>query len=348
MKNQPGNARAQKCKTTIASIPCGLLFICLAVFAIGCDDKGPLPILTDTDGARISPIRGQAFQIIQAALADPRAEARVHAIEVVVTARQIKFMPSVQRLLRDKVMPVRFAAAVAVGDLEYSIAEPVVSPLLRDGDHNVIIAAAYAMGRLGYPEYFEVVRKGLESNDQTVRANAALLLGRMGDPGSLPLLKRAQEDKDSSDKVRFQVLEARARLRDETVLQKLWAIALSGYADDRVMGVRALGALGTSKARDILITKLDDSVLEVRLVVAEQLGKLKDTTGEPEVLAVFEKNLTSGMAPQAGERVNVLTALAIGEIRTPGLTKYLPRLLKNELKTVRIAAAKAVFLCGMR
>jgi HEAT repeat protein len=204
------------------------------------------------------------------------------------------------------------------------------------------------MGRIGYPEYLEVVRKAMESEDQTVRANAAFMLGRTGDQSLLGLLKQAQEDKNSSDKVRFQVLEARARLGDEEVLQKLWAIVYSGYADDRIMGIRAIGLLGTSKVRDILITKLDDPVLEVRLATAEQLGKVRDTTGESEVLAVFEKDLTVGMEEQARERTNVLAALAIGEIRTPALTKYLPRLLKNESKFVRIAAAKAVFQHGMR
>jgi hypothetical protein len=164
----------------------------------------------------------------------------------------------------------------------------------------------------------------------------------------LNVLKSVQDDKYSGDKVRFQVLEARARLGDEEVLQRLWAVVYSAYADDRILGIRAIGALGTPRARDILVTKLDDAVLEVRLAAAEQLGKLGDKTGEPEVLEVFEKNLAAGPDKQASERVNVLAALAIGQIRTPALTKYLPPLLKNESKYVRIAAAKAVFQCDMR
>ena len=47
------------------------------------------------------------------------------------------------------------------------------------------------------------------------------------------------------------------------------------------------------------------------------------------------------------ERVNVLLALAIGELCTPEVEKNLPRLLKNESQFVRIAAAKAVFQCKM-
>ncbi len=347
MENKPKKAKTQQHKRIIASVPGALLCACLAVFVFGCNESSQTTAgdlyLGDTTSTQ-----AQALRIIQEALADNNPLVRVNAIEVVATTRQVKLMPQVHRLLQDEFAPVRFASALAVGDLKYSFAKGSVSRLLKDQDVNVIIAAAYAMGRLGSTEYFEVVRKAIDSEDQTVRANAAFLLGKTGDRSSLRLLKWAQEDKNSSDKVRFQVLEARARLGDEEVLQRLWAIVYSAYADDRIMGVRAMGVLGTSKARDILITKLDDSVLEVRLAAAGQLGELGDRTGEPEVLDVFENNLIAGPDRDASERASVLTALAIGQIRTPALTKHLPQLLKNESKLVRIAAAKAVFQCKMR
>jgi len=282
------------------------------------------------------------------ALADSDPVARVNAIDVVGTTGRVDFMPKVLRLLHDQTPPVRFAACLAVGDLQYAPAKTVLGPPLKDEDANVIVAASYAMGRLGSTEYYQVIRKAADSKDQTVRANAVFLLGKIGDQRELNLLKSVQEENSSTDKVRFQCLEARARLGDEEVLKRLWALAFSAYADDRAIAIRAIGALNTARAKEILGTKLDDTVLEVQLVAAEQLGRLGDKTGEAEVLAVFEKNLTSGMEKDAGERVNVLTALAIGQIRTAALTKYLPQLLKNESKYVRIAAAKAVFQCNMR
>ncbi len=117
---------------------------------------------------------------------------------------------------------------------------------------------------------------------------------------------------------------------------------LSVYADVRVTGVKAMGALGTRDAKYAIIRMLDDKVLEVRLAAAEQLGRLGDLGGEPEVLDVFAEKLTADMEPVDRERVNVLTALAIGRIATPALTKHLPELLADESKAVRIAAAKAV------
>jgi hypothetical protein len=122
---------------------------------------------------------------------------------------------------------------------------------------------------------------------------------------------------------------------------------ISAYADVRVSGVRAMGMLGTRKSREALISMLDDPILEVRLAAAAQLGKYGDDLGEPEVLDVFEKNLMTGLDGEAITRVNVLTSLAIGQICTPNLIKFLPNLLKNESKYVRIAAAKAVLQCGV-
>ena len=48
---------------------------------------------------------------------------------------------------------------------------------------------------------------------------------------------------------------------------------------------------------------------------------------------------------ESAERVKVLTALAIGRIGTPVLVRFLPGLLQDKSKFVRLAAAKAVLQC---
>ncbi|UCF16998.1 MAG: HEAT repeat domain-containing protein [Phycisphaerales bacterium] len=346
MRNRPGRLDLQHGKRKFTIVCNAVLLVCLAVSVCGCNEPS-VPVITDYGSDNSDPQRAQAFEILSDGLMDTEALVRVHAIEAIVATGQMRLMPTVQRLLTDESMPVRFAAAVALGDLEYAIARTSVSRALRDPEHNVVVAASYAMGRLGDTEYYEVVRKALSSSDQTVRANAAFLLGRIGDPRSIDLLKQVQQHRTSVDKVRFQALEARAELGDTTVLNKLWAMVY-GYSEDRMIGVRAMGALGNAKAKEILVTKLDDDMLEVRLAAAEQLGKLRDITGEPEVLDVFEKNLTAGLDEQALERTKVLTAMAIGQICTPALTKHLPGLTKDKSKSVRIAAAKAVLLCRAR
>ena len=317
-----------------------------AVFIFGCEKS--LQETYAPPGGSISELLPEATRIIQEGLSDDDPLIRANTIEVIAATKQVKLMPKVQRLLEDDFVPVRFAAVLAVGDLEYSLAKSSVKKLLEDKDENIKIAADYAMSKLGAGSGFELVRKAIASNDQTVRANAAFLLGKSGDKSSLKWLWWTLQHKDSDYKAKFNAAEAIARLGDERIDEKLLAMLISAYADDRVMGVKAMGALGTEKAKNFLITKLDDDVLEVRLAAAEQLGMLGETTGEAEVLKVFMKNLTAGLDKEEIERVNTLTALAIGQIGTASVTKFLPQLLKNESKFVRIAAAKAVFQCTMK
>ena len=323
-----------------------LLLFAFCFVAAGCDNALQKPFEWP-HAVSVDNLVPVATQIVREALADEDPYVRVNAVEVVATTKRIRLMPQVRRLLEeDLVPPVRFAAILAVGDLEYRLAERSIAPLLKDPDQNIRIAAVYAMNKLGSAQNLNIIRNSLASDDQTVRANAALLLGKIGDKSALRYLWWTLGRKDSDDKVRLQAIEAIAMLGDEKIYQqRLWAMLISAYADDRVIGIRAMGALGTPGAKEALITKLDDDVLQVRLAAAEQLGMLGDTTGEPEVLDVFRKNLIAGLKRGEIEQVNVLTALAIGRIGTTALRRFLPQLLQNESKFVRIAAAKAVFQC---
>jgi HEAT repeat protein len=321
-----------------------LLVTILMIFVFGCNESLQTAPgnLKDTN---ISVSWSKALRIIQDALMDNDPLVRVHAIEVVATTRQLKLMPQVQRLMQDNYVPVRFATALAVGDVEYSPAKRSLNRLLNDKDANVVVAAAYAMVKLGSSEHIKILRKAATDSDLKIRANAVLLLGKSNDRSSIQLLWNTMQDMSSDDRTVYQSAEALAMLGDRRIFQKLWTMLISAYADVRLMGVRAMGKLKSPEAKNALIRMLDDDVLEVRLVAAEQLGLFRDPIGEPKVLEVFEKNLTNGMDLQAIERTNVLTALAIGQIRTPALKKFLPQLLQNDSKFVRIAAAKAVFQC---
>ncbi len=337
------NDKRQKTMYTKLLAACALTTYALLCF--GCQET---VVYTRTEWpAPVSPnsLVQEATQIIRDALTDPDPAIRVNAIEVVAISKRVRMIPKVQRLLKDDFVPVRFAAVLAVGDLEYSLAANSLTALLQDNNENVRIAAFYALGKIGYPGNFEQIRKSIASPDQTVRANAALLLGKSGDDS--PLTRQALwwtlRRQDSGDMVRFQTAEAIAMLGDERIYPKLWSMLISAYADDRVMGIKAMGELGTLQAKDSLLTMLDDDVVEVRLAAAEQLGMLKNTAGESVVLDVFSKNLADNLDPQSRERLHVRTALAIGRIGTPSLTRFLPSLLRDESKNVRIAAAMAVF-----
>ncbi len=319
------------------------IFLVFSVLGIsGCNE--PVQQAQEIDSSDFfSTLRSKATLIIRDGLADSRPQIRANCIEVVAATKRLELMPKVQFLLKDPFVPVRFAAAMAVGDTEYKLAEKTVKQLLKDPDKNVQIAAGYALSRTGKFDISKALRKSVGSKNLTVRANTVVLLGKSGSPKELKPLYWALQDPYSDDKVRFQAVEAIARLGDEQILSKIWPMLISIYADDRLMGIKALGALGTSQTRQILITKLDDDVLEVRLTAAGQLGRLGETIGQEQVLEVFTKNLTAGMDNEEKERVNVHTAMAIGHIATAELKVFLPQLLEDRSVFVRIAAAKAVF-----
>ena len=317
-----------------------ILLIFLFFLSGGCGNSFEGVVLENTGG-----LSNRAIEILEEGLSDPDAQIRVNSIEVVVSTGQRRLMPKVEKLLKDDFMPVRFAAALAVGDLEYSLAAESVRELLDDSDENIQIAAAYSLDKLGYGDGFVKVSKAVRSDDQVVCANAALLLGKMGDKRGLKPLYELLKDEESDDRVLLQGMESIARLGDEGIYERIWAKLISVYADDRVMGVRSMGALGTKDSKNDLIRMLDDDVLEVRLAAAEQLGKLGYVTGEPEVADVFRKHLYRGYDKRGRERVMVLTGLAIGEICSESLRRYLPVLLSDESKLVRLAASKAVLKC---
>ena len=319
--------------------------VLLAFVVFGCNDSAQLTGYPDASW--INSLVPEATRIIREGLADKDPHMRAKAIEVVAETKQIKLMPKVQQLLNDDFVPVRFAAALAVGDTEYRFAKDSVKQLLKAPDENTRIAAAYAMKKLGYPESFGILGSALSSNDQTVRANATVLLGKSGEKSALELLYWVKNDEKSDPKVRFQAAEAIARLGDERIYSKLWTMLISKYIENRIMGIKAMGALGTVEAKNALTLKLNDNVLEIRLIAAEQLGMLGYDIGEPEVLDVFRKNLTARLNDRERQRVKALTALVIGQIGTERLKKFLPGLLKDKSKSVRIAAAKAVFQLKM-
>ncbi len=328
--------------TILFLILCSSFVITLALLTSGCNESGKNGI-HGTFSSLSSKQVAKAEAIILQSLSDEEGVIQVNAIEVVAQTHIIKFMPKVRRMLTSPIVPVRFAACLAVGDLRYSLATTDIELLMNDPYENVRISAAYASYRFGSEQCYKILINSLKSPDQTVRANAAMLLGKSGNTNSLKHLWWALSRPENSDPVKYQTAEAIAMLGDKKVVQKLWALLLSKYAEDRIDGVRAMGALGGEQAQGALLTNsLEDHVAEVRLAAAEQLAWMGDNSGESVVIEVFRKKLADQMDPRSQERVKVFAAHAIGGLGSPRVTKFLPKLLKDPSKFVRLAAAKAV------
>ncbi|MCI0499986.1 MAG: HEAT repeat domain-containing protein, partial [Planctomycetales bacterium] len=229
----------------------------------------------------------------------------------------------------------------ALGDMQCFSCENLLLPLLNDTDMNVRIAAAYALAKLNQPKYRQHVIEAARHPDPTVRANTALLLGKLGNRDDIPLLYDVLNDDGSADKVRMQAVESLARLGDERMYRtKLWALLISKFADDRVMGIRGMGALNTPESRNAIATMLQDDVVEVRLTAAEQLARLKDKRGEEQVWGYFKT------LPDLNKRdmANGMAVMAIGYLGSSRLNSYLPQVLDSPSPELQIIGAQAVLL----
>lgn len=330
------------------------VYLCIAVFCInmaGCADNQPALDPAPSRGTtaapfikppvRVDKLKPQALAIVKNGLRHDNAYIRTHAVEVVAASNCREMMPEILSRLGDSSTAVRFAAASAIGDMRCFGYEKQVEKLLNDANENVQIAAAYALVKLNRPEYHSKIRQAAHSMDQTVRANAVLLLGKLEDGGDLDLLYEALYDDYSSDKVRLQAVESIARLKDERMYRsKLWALLISKYADDRVMGIRGMGALGTGEAMNAILTMLQDDVPEVRLAAAEQLGRLGDGRGEEEIYRYLQS------APDLNQVTiaNNMVISAIGRIGSERLKAYLPDALTSQSEYNRLLAAQSVLL----
>ena len=320
---------------------CWVVLLLCVVFFYGCEVAESVAAKSKVVPESVA--NSLAIQIVESGLRDENPYIRTMAIEVVSTCEIISLMPQLLHLANDPIVPVRFSAVVAIGDRQYQRGAVVVRRLLADENKNVRVGAAYSMVKLGELGSVNVVRSAMKDSDITVIGNAAWLLGKLGDKKALPLLYAAKDNLDMADKVRFQAVEAIARIGDEKIYPKIWTMLVSKYADDRAMGINAMGALASAKASGALVSMLDDDVPEVRLAAAKQLGILKDRSGWVVVKEYFENP-----PPQRGaeeiERQDVLAALAIGRIGAEFLRPYLSDLIKSRSQQVRLAGAKAVLL----
>jgi len=317
------------------------LALILACLITGCESA--FSVSGDTD----SKLQNKAFQVISECLNDPDPILRSNAAEVVGTARLAPLMPRVVQLFNDPVVPVRFQALLAAGDMKHAVASRNIQQIYvtSQQDINVRMAAAYALVQLGSPQHASYYKQQIKNPDATIRANAALLIGKSAQRSGLPLLEWAINDPQSDERVRLQALESLAMLQSPSVYEKIWTRLISAFADDRIIGIQAMAHLKSQKAVSAIITMLDDEVPEVRLAAAEQLGRLRDPIGESVVREVLEKPLSGDMATQM--RTKIMVTLAVGEIKSDSLAKYLPKLLKDPSRIIQLAAAKAVFRQSM-
>ena len=159
-----------------------------------------------------------------------------YSLKAVEGKTTVDMLPKLRELIHRDNASIRYAAALAMGNLRD--AEPNLIPLCADKDGMVKLSAALALNRMKSNSCRIVFEELLTHPDFAVRAATARVLGETRIPDQVRLLRLALKDKHSRV---------------------------------RTAAVRAVGMMGGPKAFPILLELLQDSLEVVRTYAAGNL-----------------------------------------------------------------------------
>ncbi len=282
-------------------------------------------------------LRSAARQELAAAAKSSQPQIRAHAIEGArrgYAALGADAATQIVAGLADPEPVVRFAAAMAAGELKLEAARQALVGVAEDPDPRVQVAVRFALHRLGDASRTHDLEQFAVDHvpgHESVRAAVATVLGRLEEPSALKILKALRRDLATS--VRQEAGEALYRLGDEEGLRDMIGLTASAYKDDQMFGLLALAARNDQRVRGHVRLELSNSFPEVALVAARAMGLLGSDAG----YAVAQNGARS-----KDPRQRLLAALAFGAIGRSDAQEILAGLLKDAEPAVRVAAATAV------
>lgn len=276
-------------------------------------------------------LQASARQELAESLHSPTAILRAHAIEAVREVDGAEHEADIVAALGDTAPVVRYAAAMAAGDLKLKAAHPALLKLLDDKDRAVRVVALYALHRIGDTRHSHELEKTSRDPEPRVRGTTAMVLGLLGDPSALNVLRSMRFD--SYPAVRQQADVAMWRLGDLQGRNDLIGLSISQFTDDQMIGVLGLAEPHNTSIIEHVRGKLVTEYPEVNLVAARAMGML----GSDEGYGVAEKGARSADPMQRIE-----AAMAFEAIGRADAQDILGGLLKDPDPNVQIVAAEAI------
>jgi HEAT repeat protein len=278
-------------------------------------------------------------EIIEAARGG-QVEERVHGLEAIRAANLADGIPEILDGLRDPEPVVRFAAALAAGELRVRDAQPILLDIVYDPSGSVRAAVRFALHRLGDTRFSHDLENLSQDPQPIVRSNAAMVLGLLGEKSAAKILRPML--KDPVFAVREQAAEALWRLGDEEGLEELIGLSISAHPDDQMIGLLALAEPRDQNVRQhirgalVVVDRGGEAsgYTECALVAARAMGML----GRDEGYGIALQGAAS-----KDPRQRQLAAFAFGAIGRSDSQPILSNLLHDEDRDVRIAAAAAIF-----
>jgi HEAT repeat protein len=308
-----------------------------------------------------------------AAFADNHPEVRKAAVRAVGRFGDASVVPALLRLLRDPSEDVRSAAVGSLGSIGSTEAIGALSELLSTGTDLFRSKVAYALGQIAHdpsagkagevalerlvaalatPSLRTAAREALRAaGAAAIPALLQHLAGKLpGDPTTAVLLLAKAADRRATGALTAEL--ERRRVAQPIVLQALGATgdpdalvpvlgALSSKDPEiRLAAMNAMRPLlgDDGRASDVLIARLADAELEVRVLAAEYLGIVHASQGTDKLLA-----LTAAGTPPRLRRAAVD---ALGEIGDPRALPALLGILRDGPAPLRGSAATSIAYLG--
>jgi len=276
-------------------------------------------------------LRETARVEIERAIKSSDPVSRANGVEALKTGVGASAAGLIETMLGDKDPLVRFASAMACGELRAKSARERLLKLTDDVDPNVQMAARFALHRLGDTRLSHDLEAFVQDPNPRIRANTVVALGLLGEKSAIPLLIPLQ--RDPAPAVRLQSYEALWRLGDQSGLNSLVAMSISRFPDDQIVAVLGLAAPRDQRVRQHVRGLLISDYEEVSLAAARAMGLL----GSDEGYVIAGKAAVS-----QDPRQRALAAWALGAIRRSDTQPTLKKLLSDPEPQVRLAAATAV------
>ena len=317
-----------------------LKLLLLATLLTGCAGRAnrldrpppPPPSYPPAQNVPLDPaLQGAAKQEIMVALDARDPLIRAHAIEAVKDGIGASGADAIIRHLSDDSAVVRFAAALAAGELRLRQAHDALLVMSDDADPSVAVGAKFALHRIGDTRQSHDLELTSRDPSPRTRGDTAMVLGLLGEPTAVNVLFPMLSD--SSPPVRLQAAEALWRLGNEQGLNHLVAASVSGYADDRMIALLALAGPKDRRVLGHLQGALTSEYDEVSLVAARGCGMLGSDAGYGVALKCVGSS---------DPRQRLLAAMAFGGIGRSDSQPQLATLLKDAAQDVRLAAAIAI------
>ncbi|MDY6913686.1 MAG: HEAT repeat domain-containing protein [Planctomycetota bacterium] len=260
--------------------------------------------------------------------------------------------------LSDPNPTVRYAAAMALGDVKYAPGKKTLLKMAEtdEPDKRVLCAVIYALYRLGDDRYAGELGGLLFDKEKLVRSCAAQAMGRMREPSAIGPLKTLQSDEHDAA-VELQIVESLAMLGDARSRELLESYTKrTPYLDDRLIAIQAIPEVAAQSPRAVqtlsdLLSKRHPTT--VRLAAAGALARLGvvDEGGyelciqavqDPDTVLLEGPEKARRVTPADASSLQALAAISLGWMNQEEAVDVLHPLLASPNGIVRVAAGMSI------